>query len=136
MSLNNISVTRKLWGAILLLLAAMLTIAMLAASQAASVQAESARQIALVHDLIERSAVWKGLTDTAVTRGMANVISSDPAVGELFKDNLENDTKKITAIRVEIAKAATSDEDKAAMKNVAEKGAVLVAASKKATESS
>jgi methyl-accepting chemotaxis protein len=134
MSLNNISVTRKLWGAILLLLAAMLTIAMLAASQAASVQAESARQIALVHDLIERSAVWKGLTDTAVTRGMANVISSDPAVGELFKDNLENDTKKITAIRVEIAKAATSDEDKAAMKNVAEKGAVLVAASKKATE--
>ncbi|MBL0727699.1 methyl-accepting chemotaxis protein [Piscinibacter sp. HJYY11] len=134
MSLNNISVTRKLWGAILLLLAAMLTIAMLAASQAASVQAESARQIAQVHDLVERSAVWKGLTDTAVTRGMANVISSDPAVGELFKENLENDTKKITAIRVEISKVATSDEDKAAMKNVAEKGAVLVAASKKATE--
>ena len=134
MTLNNVSVSRKLWGAILLLLAAMFSIALLAAYAAASVQADSARQVALTHDLIERSAIWKGMTDTAVTRGMANAISSDPAVGELFKENLANDAKKITALRAEIGKLATTEADKAAMKTVAEKGALLVAASKKATE--
>jgi methyl-accepting chemotaxis protein len=134
MKLTNIPIAKKLWGAILLLLAAMLLIALLAARQASSIQAETSASIAINQKVIEQSATWKGMTDTAVTRGMANAISSDPAVGELFKENLQNDAKKIGKLREDLGKIANTDEDKAVMKDVGAKGAALVAVSKKASE--
>ncbi len=132
MNLNNVSVSRKLWGAIILLLAAILTIAVLAAWQSATVQARSARDLAHTQDLIQRAAVWKGLTDTAVARGMAAAISSDPSVDELFRKNLDTDTKKIADLRKKIMEDASSPEDLAQLKEIADKGAQLLAASKRA----
>src|SRR5688572_12158704 len=134
MNLNNLPIAKKLWGAILILLAAMLAVSTLCARLASNAGAEATATLATVHELVERSAQWKGLTDTAVTRGMANAISSDPAVGELFKENLANDTKKIGALRAEIGKVADTEEDKAMMKEIGAKGAALIATSKKATE--
>jgi methyl-accepting chemotaxis protein len=134
MNLNNLPIAKKLWGAILFLLAAMLCVAVLSARQAAGTTAEAAATMASVHQMVEQAAVWKGLTDTAVTRGMANAISSDPSVGELFKENLANDAKKIGALREKISKSLETDEDKAVMKDISAKGAALVAVSKKASE--
>ncbi|HET7794186.1 MAG TPA: methyl-accepting chemotaxis protein, partial [Rhizobacter sp.] len=134
MKLNDMPIARKLWGAILILLAAMLLISVLAARQAGSITAQSTEKLAVIHELVERSATWKGMTEAAVARGMANAISSDPAVGELFKDNLANDSKKIAKLREDLFKIADTDEDKAVMKDVQAKGVALLGASKKAGE--
>jgi methyl-accepting chemotaxis protein len=134
MNLNNLPIAKKLWGAILFLLAAMLAVAVLSARQVVITTAEASAAMAEVHEMAERAAVWKGLTDTAVARGMANAISSDPAVGELFKENLANDAKKISALREQIEKTLTTEEDKALIKEISAKGATLLAVSKKARE--
>jgi len=133
MNLNNISISRKLWGAILVLLIAMLGIGGYMVRKTQSIEAESLAVLAATHKLTESASLWKGMTDAAVARGMASSISSDPSVRELFKANLENDTPKIAALRTSLAKLAQTDEDKALMKEIAARGAILVAASKKAT---
>jgi methyl-accepting chemotaxis protein len=133
MNLNNISIARKLWGAILVLLIAMLAIGGYMVKRAQSIEAESLAVLTATHKLTESATLWKGMTDAAVARGMAAAISSDPSVRELFKENLEKDTPKIAALRTSLGKQANTDEDKALMKEIAARGAVLVAASKKAT---
>jgi methyl-accepting chemotaxis protein len=133
MTLNNLPIAKKLWGAILFLLGAILIVSLLSARQAAQATAEATAAQAKVHLLVERSALWKGMTDTAVTRGMATIISSDPSVGELFKENNANDAKEIAALREQIGKMADTAEDKAAMADIGAKGAALMGNVKKAT---
>ncbi|MET0333896.1 MAG: methyl-accepting chemotaxis protein [Rhizobacter sp.] len=133
MNLNNLPIAKKLWGAILLLLTAILVVSVLCARQAAQASAHAAEAQSKVHLLVERSALWKGLTDTAVTRGMATILSSDPAVGEFFKSNNNTDAKTIAALREEIGKMADTAEDKKVMADIAAKGVALMANVKKAT---
>jgi methyl-accepting chemotaxis protein len=133
MNLNNLPIAQKLWGAMIFLLASMLLIAGIATRQAYVIEADAAVLDDEVNALIEKSLTWKGLTDTAVARGMANAISSDPAVGVLFKENLVEDTKRIVKLREEISKAAQTPEDKALLKDILAKGGALIAASKKAS---
>ncbi|MDI4634738.1 MCP four helix bundle domain-containing protein [Pelomonas sp. V22] len=134
MNLNNLRVSSKLWGAILLLLVAMLLISGITLRRANSVHAEAMAAVNASHDLIEKSAVWKGMTETAVTRSMASSISSDPSVGELFKDNLVNDTPRVVKLREQITELAKTDADQAQLKKILANGGVLLAASKKAKE--
>ncbi|HEY0818026.1 MAG TPA: methyl-accepting chemotaxis protein [Rhizobacter sp.] len=133
MTLNNLPIAKKLWGAILFLLGAILIVSLLSARQAAQATADATLAQAKVHMLVERSALWKGMTETAVTRGMATIISSDPSVGELFKENNANDAKQIAALREQIGKMADTAEDKAAMADIVAKGTALLGNVKKAT---
>ena len=95
---------------------------------------EAIAAVSASHDLIEKSAVWKGMTETAVTRSMASAVSSDPAVGELFKENLVNDTPRVVKLREQITELAKTDSDQAQLKKILANGGVLLAASKKAKE--
>jgi len=134
MNLNNLPVSSKLWGAILLLLMAMLLIAGITLKRVNSVHAEAMAAVNASHDLIEKSAVWKGMTETAVTRSMAAAVSSDAGVGELFKENLANDTARIVKLREQITELAKTPTDQAQLKKILANGGVLLAASKKARE--
>ena len=134
MNLNNLRVSSKLWGAILLLMAAMLLISGITLKRANSVYSEAMAAVNASYDLIEKSGVWKGMTETAVTRSMAAAVSSDPSVGELFKENLANDTARIVKLREQITELARTDADQAQLKKILANGGVLLAASKKARE--
>ncbi|HSI47538.1 MAG TPA: methyl-accepting chemotaxis protein [Ideonella sp.] len=131
MNLNNVSVSRKLWATILLLLVAVLSIAGLTLWRAELVRRESVAALADTHDMIAKSVLWKGLTEAAVARGMAVSVSGDPALRELFKDNLANDAPRIAKLREGLAKQAQTPEDQALLKTVGANGKALVAASKK-----
>ena len=132
MNFNNLSISRKLWGAILVLLVAMLAIGGFVMQRMLVIETQSLAAVTHMHSLTERATLWKGLTEAAVARGMANAISADPSVGELFKDNLANDTQKIADLRTALTKQTQTNEDKAALKIVAERGVVLVEVSKRA----
>ncbi|MFG6415799.1 methyl-accepting chemotaxis protein [Roseateles sp. DC23W] len=134
MNLNNLRVSSKLWGAILLLMTAMLVISGFTLKRASSVHSEAMVAVNASHDLIEKSAVWKGMTEATVTRSMASAVSSDPSVAEMFKDNLANDTARVIKLREQITELATSEADRAQMQKIKANGGVLLAASKKARE--
>jgi hypothetical protein len=130
--MNNLPIARKLWGAMLLLLVAMMLVAGATLWRALVVERESAAEISAARDLTEKSMHWKGLTDAAIARGMGAAISADRAVDQLFRKNLDEDGPRITKLREEIAKEATTLEDQAALKVVVQNGMALLSISKKA----
>jgi len=134
MNLNNLPIAQRLWGAILFLLVAMLAIAGGTIWRANAIAAASSAEIDQRQDVLAKALTWQGLTDTAVTRGMAASISADGAVAELFKENLAKDTPRIAKLRKELTDQATDADDIAALKEIQGLGGALVAASKKASE--
>ena len=134
MNLNNIGLARKLTGAIALLLAAMLLIGGFTFYRADRIASEASSSVEQAQMLIRKSVQWQGLTQTAVARSMAAAISSDPAVGELFKEAMATDTPRVQKLREEISKDAKTPEDQAQLKTIVGHGGALLAASKKARE--
>jgi methyl-accepting chemotaxis protein len=134
MNLNNIGLARKLTGAIVLLLIAMLLIGGFTLWRGQVIAREAGLAIEQAQDLIRKSVRWQGMTETAVARSMAAAISADPAVGELFKENIANDAPRVGKLREEITKQAQHPEDQAQLKTITGFGQALLAASKKARE--
>ncbi|HEY1091992.1 MAG TPA: HAMP domain-containing protein, partial [Burkholderiaceae bacterium] len=134
MKLNQIGIARTLTGAVALLLAAMLVIGSLALNRSQSIARNAAAEVDAADALIRQSLKWQGMTEVAVTRSAAAAISSDPAVGALFKENMANDTPRIQKLRKDIGEAADTPEDQAQMKEIIARGAALLAASKKAKD--
>jgi methyl-accepting chemotaxis protein len=134
MNLDNLGISRKLWGAILALLTIMLAIGSFATWRAYSIEAEAASSLAKIQSTIARAYQWKGMTETAITRKMAVAVSSDPSVGKLFtKESMDNDAKKIAELRTSISKEAQTAEEQALMKVVGTRAVALVAAGDKAS---
>ena len=134
MNLKDIGLARKLTAAILLLLAAMLLVGGFALYRGQVIALETNAAIADAHELIRKSTQWQGMTETAVARSMAAAVSSDPAVGELFKENIANDTPRIQKLREDVTQQARHPEDQAQLKTILGQGQALLAASKKARE--
>jgi methyl-accepting chemotaxis protein len=134
MNFNNLPLARRLTGSIALLLAAMLMIGGYTLYRANRISAEASQAMESAQLLIRKSVQWQGMTQTAVARSMASVVSSDPSVGELFKEALVNDTPKVQALRKEVSEAAQSPEDQAQMKIIQTHGAALLGFSKKAKD--
>ncbi|OWQ93396.1 hypothetical protein CDN99_02640 [Roseateles aquatilis] len=135
MRLNDLPLARKLNGAIVLLILAMLVIAGATLVRNDTITHEATTAINDAQDLIRKSVQWQGMTQTAVARSMASAISSDPVVGELFKDNIANDAPEVAKLREGIAAQARRPEDQAKLKEIVALGQTLLAASKKARES-
>jgi methyl-accepting chemotaxis protein len=130
MNLMNLSVARKLWGAILLLLLAMLVVSGLALQRALSVEREAMAEVVKAHELVEKSVQWRGMTETTIARSIASSLSTDPGVEDFFKDNLANDTPKIQALRAQIEKDTPAQQDKDQIKALVVKfGGPLLAVS-------
>ncbi len=134
MRLNDLPLASKLNGAIVLLIVAMLVVGTLTLWRNDRITSEATAAINDAQDLIRKSVQWQGMTQTAVARSMASAISSDPAVGELFKANIANDAPEVAKLREQIAAQAQRPEDQAKLKEIVALGATLLAASKKARE--
>ena len=135
MNLNNIGLARKLTGAIVLLLLAMLLVGGFTLYRGQVIAREAAAEIEQARELIRKSVKWQGMTEVAVTRSMAAAVSADAAVGELFKEAMATDTPRVQKLREEVSKQADTEEDKAQLKLIVGHGQALLAASKKARES-
>ena len=134
MTLNDIPLARRLTTAIVILLVAMLLIGGYTLHRANVIAEETSVATKQAQSLIRQSVQWQGMTQTAVARSMAAAVSSDPAVGELFKEALATDTPKVQALRKKVAAEAQTPEDQAQMKVITEHGAQLLAASAKAKD--
>jgi len=134
MNFSNLGLARKLSGAIALLLLAMLLVGSFTLYRGQVISTRANETVALSQDLIRQSVKWRGMTDTAVTRSMAATVSKDPKVGEFFKEAIATDTPRVQALRAEITKRAQTPEDQALLKDITDRGRLLLEASKKARE--
>ncbi|MDY0747828.1 methyl-accepting chemotaxis protein [Paucibacter sp. R3-3] len=134
MNLNDIPLARRVTTAIAILLVAMLLIGGYTMHRANVIADEASAATKQAQSLIRKSVQWQGMTQTAVARSMAATVSSDPAVGELFKEALATDTPKVQALRKQVAEEAQAPQDKEQMKVIMGHGVQLLAASAKAKE--
>ncbi len=84
-SFDNLKVSAKVWGAILLLLVAMLAIAAFTLMRATSVQQAAAHAVQQQYSTIATIAQWKGVIDTRLKGEILAGIGADPTVEDYAK---------------------------------------------------
>ena len=119
MHFNNISVGRRLWAAILGLLALMLVAAVWAQWYGRQVSAATSAEVAKCEDAITTAVTWRGLAETAMVMSMAGFVTTDEALKADFDTRVAAITARITPVQEEIGKTSTSERDKAALAVVA-----------------
>jgi methyl-accepting chemotaxis protein len=67
---------------------------------------------------LQDASAWQALTASNVTRVVASVISSDPAVESTFKPEIDATTAKISEIQKRIESDATQADEKAALAKI------------------
>jgi len=132
MNVDNMRVASKLWGAFLLVLAAMLTIAGLVLWKSNTISERTMDSMAASQDLVEKALVWKGTTDAVISRSMGVSVSGDPTVAAMFKESLTNGAGLIKTLREELAALAQTDADLALFKKIKAQSVVLLTVSSKA----
>ncbi len=111
--LENMPVARKVWGAILLLLVAMLGIAAATYWRSDVGHAQAAELTERQHELTSRAVQWHGMAETSIAKTMAGALSADPSVADLFKDEQTRSAAAIVKLRQDLAAAEDSDAAKA-----------------------
>ncbi len=132
MTFEKLSVSRKLWGSIIVLLLLMLgvTLATQHHSNRALVQAMDTVQ---EHErLIALATQWRGMTETNVQRVVAMTITTDPIVARTFGPRLKEGIASITELQKSVTAAASSPADRQAMDRVAAARARVLELTKRA----
>ena len=112
MKFNDLKVSRKIWGAIFTLLAAMLAIAALTLTRAHNVQQQSAEAVQSQYSTISTIVYWKGITDIYLNNETLAGLSADQTIEDrvkLGRPKAEAEIKKVTA---QVEQSVASDSDK------------------------
>ncbi|MDD0809162.1 methyl-accepting chemotaxis protein [Curvibacter sp. RS43] len=127
MDFNRVRVSGKIWGAILLLLLAMLLVAGFTLWQAESTQKRLLSQQAKQYGIIEKALQWRSMTQVSLTRTVAGGMSADPSVDEFFKAEQASTIAEIQKLRQSLRDSADSPEEKQLLDQIAQLGQVLLA---------
>ena len=134
MKLSNISLAAKLWlaiGCVIALLSATLIIATILGNQVNAKQ-----EAAVQSDMVKISQInrWVGLTETNVTRVVSGLVSSDPAVTELYKDDVPATIAEISSIQKAIEAMDLSPESKTLFARIGQERQAVLGSLGKARE--
>ncbi|XAH25654.1 methyl-accepting chemotaxis protein [Xylophilus sp. GW821-FHT01B05] len=115
---ENMRVARKVWGAIVLLLAAMLAIAALTYWQAQARNAEAAHEASRQHELIAKALQWRGMSETSIAKTMAGALSADPTVADMFKDEQTQTAAAVLKFREQLGAAEDTEVGRAQLDKI------------------
>ena len=113
-SFDNLKVRAKVWGAILLLLAAMLAIGAATLVRATSVQQAAAGAIQQQYSTIARIAQWKGVIDTRLKGEILAGIGADPTVEDYVKADRARILAESRKLQEEAGAVVSTDEGRTA----------------------
>ena len=131
MQLDNISVSRKLWGAFLVLMLAMLAISGFQQYRANVSMASAMDEMVSIDERITMAVRWRGGTETAVNMVMGAAVTSDSVLAEQYNAKVKAIIGDITKIQEKIVAEATAPEEKVAVDKVlVARKAVLAATAK------
>jgi methyl-accepting chemotaxis protein len=131
MQIDNIRVSRKLWGAFILLMLAMLLISGFQQYRANSSMSAAMDQVVEIEERISAAIRWRGATETAVNMVMGGAVTTDAVLAQQYDAKVKEIIGGINKIQEGIVAGATAPEEKAALDKVlAERKLVLAATAK------
>jgi hypothetical protein len=82
MQIDNVRVSRKLWGAFVGLMIAMLLMSAWAQNRSNSAMARALEEVVEIEGRISTAIRWRGATETAVTMAMGSAVTTDAVLAE------------------------------------------------------
>jgi len=134
MKLDDISLTKKLWGSIILLLAAMLALGGWIQFSNDRAHRQAAEQTERARELITLTTQWKSIGQLNTERMIAGMSSSEAAVTALFGERMKSGIAASSETLKQIQALATTEADKRAMDAVTERRKEVLALVKKGNE--
>lgn len=134
MQLDNIRVSRKLWGAFLGLMIGMLLLSSFAQNRGNNSMAAAMDGILEIEERISSAVRWRGATETAVTMVMGGAVTTDAVLAEQYGAKVKEIIGNINKVQEKIVASATAPEEKAALDKVLEARKAVLAATAKTWE--
>jgi methyl-accepting chemotaxis protein len=134
MKLENLSVSRKLWGATVVVLSLMVVTSMLSQRTAAGAMQQAMDQVGKYEERITLSTQWKGATETNVQRVIATALSDEILLAQTFAPRLKESVAAIGVLQQAIVKDASSEAEHKALAVVDERRVAVLASNKKIEE--
>ena len=122
MKLSNLSLAAKLWcalGCVVLLLVMTLV---LVTKRGTDLTVQQDRVAAQHVTQLSEIARWVGLTETNVARLMASLVSTDPAVDALYKEQIPAGLAEMTRIRKSIEAMELTPNSRDLLNKIGEQG--------------
>ena len=117
MQLDNIRVSRKLWGAFIGLMVAMLIMSGWAQNRSNNSMV-SAMYAVEIEGRIVSAVRWRGATETAVTMIMGSAVTTDEALAQQYDARVKEIIGQINKVQETIVASATAPQEKAALDKV------------------
>lgn len=131
MQIDNIRVSRKLWGAFIVLMLLMLAISGFQQYRANTSMTSAMETMLEIDERIAAAVRWRGATETAVNMVMGGAVTTDAVLAQQYDARVKEIIGGINKIQEGIVAGATAPEEKAALDKVlAERKAVLAATAK------
>lgn len=128
MQIDNIRVSRKLWGMFLVLMLAMLLISGFQQYRANSSMALAIEEVIAIEGRITEAVRWRGATETAVNMVMGGAVTTDAVLAQQYDARVKQIISGINKIQESIIATATEPAEKEAIEVVkTERKAVLAA---------
>lgn len=118
MKINNIRVSRKLWGMFLVLMLAMLAIAGIQQYRTNRTMTQAVEAVMRIQDRIAAAVRWRGATETSVTMVMGSAVTSDAVLAEQYGARLKEITGGIDKMMDVVIAGAREPADKLALEQV------------------
>ena len=134
MQLDNVSVSRKLWGAFLVLMLAMLGISGFQQYRANTSMASAMDGVIDIEERISMALRWRGGTETAVNMVMGAAVTSDSVLAEQYNAKVKAIIGDIAKIQEKIVAEATQPDEKASVDKVLVARKAVMAATAKTWE--
>ncbi len=127
---DDIPVARKVWGAIVLLLAAMLCIAAFCFLRAQGTYAAASAEAQQQNRMTVQSLQWRGMTETSIVRTVAGALSSDLSIADMFKDEQAKAAAEAKRLSGLLAQEEDLPEGRAQLQKIGQLDAAMQASMK------
>jgi methyl-accepting chemotaxis protein len=132
--MKQLQIAHKLWFSVILIVALLVAAVGFAGYRTLTVEAQSDAVSAVLALRVESALRWTGLTETNAARTHAVILSSDPAIEQVFKEPMAATTSSISEVQKSLEAMGLSEADRAQMAKIAAARKVMAAARAKARQ--
>ena len=117
--MKQLRIAHKLWFSVLSVVLLLVLATGFAGYRTLTVEAQSDAASAALAMRVEAALRWTGLTETNAARTHAVIVSSDPAVEQVFKEPMAATTASISKVQKSLETMGLSEADRAQMAKIA-----------------
>jgi len=134
MKLQDISLSKKLWVSIVVLMTGMAAVALWMEHSVNRAHVLAAERTRTADELITLTTTWKAMSQTNTDRTLASNISTEPQVGQFFGERLKAGIAASSEMQKRIQSLASTDDDRKAFEAIAASRATVLTLVKKAQQ--